>query len=140
MWDYLFHHPGEDVAAWTRTTLWLGALPVLVGLLIALPLGWLAHRYRWVYPPLVSAAGLLYTIPSLVLFLVLPGVLGTGILDPLNVAVALTLYTIALLVRVVADGLDAVDVRGSDVPVYFPTIGMSDDEVSEMLSVIRSEI
>ena len=35
------------------------------------------------------------------------------------------------------DGLDAVDVSSYDVPVYFPTIGMSDDEVSELAGVIR---
>jgi osmoprotectant transport system permease protein len=50
----------------------------------------------------------LYTIPSLVLFLVLPGILGTKILDTVNVAVALTVYTFALLVRTVADGLASV--------------------------------
>ena len=38
----------------------------------------------------------------------LPGILGTRVLDPLNVVVALTLYTLALLVRVVADALDSV--------------------------------
>ena len=38
----------------------------------------------------------------------LPGIIGTQILDPLNVVVALTLYTLALLVRVVADALDSV--------------------------------
>ncbi|MCW2496675.1 ABC transporter permease [Jatrophihabitans sp.] len=107
-WHYLFNHPGEEVWSWTKTTLWLGALPVVIGLLIALPIGWLAHRYRWTYPPIVSVAGIIYTIPSLVLFLVLPGILGTGILDPVNVAVALTIYTVALLVRVVSDGLSAV--------------------------------
>ena len=37
-----------------------------------------------------------------------PLVLGTGILNPLNVVVALTIYTVALLVRTVADGLAAV--------------------------------
>ena len=36
------------------------------------------------------------------------------------------------------DGLDAVDVSSYDVPVYFPTIGMSDDEVSELARVIRA--
>ncbi len=36
------------------------------------------------------------------------------------------------------DGLDAVDVSSYDVPVYFPTIGMSDDEVSELAGVIRA--
>ena len=34
------------------------------------------------------------------------------------------------------DGLDGVDVSSYDVPVYFPTIGMSDDEVSELAEVI----
>jgi osmoprotectant transport system permease protein len=40
--------------------------------------------------------------------LLLPGLLGTKILDPLNVAIALTLYTFALLVRIVADALSSV--------------------------------
>ena len=80
----------------------------MAGLAVALPLGWLAVRVRWLYPILISAAGLLYTIPSIALFVILPDLLGTQILDPINVAVALTLYTIALLVRVVADGLSAV--------------------------------
>nr|WP_279590913.1 ABC transporter permease subunit [Modestobacter marinus] len=73
-----------------------------------MPIGWLARRYRWAYPPIVSVTGLLYTIPSLALFVVMPTVLGTQILDPVNVVIALTVYTVALLVRVVADGLAAV--------------------------------
>lgn len=36
------------------------------------------------------------------------------------------------------DGLDGVDVSSYDVPVYFPIIGMSDDEVSELAEVIRA--
>ena len=86
----------------------VGAVPTVLGLLLALPLGAIAHRYRWSYATLITLAGLLYTIPSIALFVVLPGLLSTRILDPLNVVVALTLYTLALLVRVVADALDAV--------------------------------
>jgi osmoprotectant transport system permease protein len=51
---------------------------------------------------------LLYTIPSLALFVLMPLLLGTGILDPINVVVAMTIYTIALLVRSVVDGLGSV--------------------------------
>ena len=69
----------------------------------------MASRFRWGYPPVVTLGGLLYTIPSIVLFLALPGIIGTEILDPLNVAMALTVYCIALLVRAVADGLRSVD-------------------------------
>lgn len=107
LWQYFQDHRA-DVLHWTWTTVWLAAAPLIVGLLIALPIGWLASRYKWTYPPLVSVAGILYTIPSLVLFVALPGLIGSKLLDPINVAVALTIYTVALLVRVVADGLSSV--------------------------------
>ena len=86
----------------------LALIPLVVGLMLAIPLGWLAKRYRVLYTPLIAGTGLLYTIPSLALFILMPLVLGTGILDPVNVVVALTVYTIALLVRTVADGLGSV--------------------------------
>ncbi len=86
----------------------LALIPLVVGLVLAIPLGWLAKRYRVLYSPLIAGTGLLYTIPSLALFILMPLVLGTGILDPVNVVVALTIYTIALLVRTVADGLGSV--------------------------------
>jgi osmoprotectant transport system permease protein len=97
-----------DIVGWLGWHARLSALPLVFGLIISLPLGWLARRYRWAYPPLVTVAGLLYTIPSLALFILLPGLLKTKILDPTNVIVALTIYTVALMVRVVADGLAAV--------------------------------
>ncbi|MGN6606483.1 MAG: ABC transporter permease [Jatrophihabitans sp.] len=107
VWQYYLDHRG-DIDGWFGTTVWLAVLPVLIGLVIALPIGWAAWRYHWTYTPVTALAGLLYTIPSIALFLILPGILGTKILDPVNVAVALTLYTVALLVRVVADGLGSV--------------------------------
>ncbi len=107
MIHYFHQHQGE-ILGWLGWHARLSALPLLIGLLISLPLGWLARRYRWLYPPMVSVAGLLYTIPSLALFILLPGILKTKILDPSNVVVALTIYTVALLVRVVADGLGSV--------------------------------
>lgn len=107
VWQYFVDHRG-DIGNWTQTTVWLAAVPLAVGLVLALPVGWLANRYRWSYPPIVSGAGLFYTIPSLVLFFVIPGIIGTKILDPVNVAIALSIYTFALLVRVVADGLASV--------------------------------
>jgi osmoprotectant transport system permease protein len=87
---------------------YLAGVPLLLGLLLALPLGWLARRYPRIYPLLVVSTGLLYTIPSLALFILMPLVIGTRILDPFNVVVAMTIYTVALLVRTVADGLGSV--------------------------------
>jgi osmoprotectant transport system permease protein len=106
-WQYFTDHRSE-IYDLTRTSVWLAVVPLVIGLVLALPIGWLASRYRWSYPPIVSGAGLLYTIPSLVLFVALPGIIGTKILDTINVAVGLTVYTLALLVRVVADGLSSV--------------------------------
>ena len=107
VWNY-FRDNQSDVLHWLWNNAWLAGVPLVLGFLLALPLGYLAFRYRWIYPPTVTATGLLYTIPSLALFILLPGILHTKILNPLNVAVALTIYTLALLVRVVADALKAV--------------------------------
>jgi osmoprotectant transport system permease protein len=104
-----FNDHRDEVLTWLWYHAWLSAVPVVSGLVISLPLGWLAVRKRWLYAPVVGTAGVLYTIPSIALFVILPNLLGTKILDPINVAVALTVYTVALLVRVVADGLSAVD-------------------------------
>jgi len=97
-----------DVLGLAGQHIYLAGLPLVLGLLIALPLGWLARRYRVLYPFLIIGTGLLYTIPSLALFIMLPLLLGNGILNPNNVVVAMTIYTVALLVRTVADGLGSV--------------------------------
>lgn len=107
-WNWLDRNT-DQIISWFLSHVWLAAVPTVLGLLLALPLGAIAHKYRWSYSVLITVAGLLYTVPSLALFVMLPGLLGTRILDPINVVVALTLYTLALLVRVVADGLDSVD-------------------------------
>ena len=106
-WNWLNRNT-DQILSWLGSHLWLAAVPTVLGLVLALPLGAIAFRYRWSYTVLITLAGLLYTIPSLALFVVLPGILGTKILNPLNVVIALTLYTLALLVRVVADALDSV--------------------------------
>lgn len=98
----------DRIVSLTLSHVWLTLMPTVLGLLIALPLGWWAHRFKRGQAAIVGTAGLLYTIPSLALFIILPTILGTKILDPINIVVALTLYTLALLVRVVADGLDSV--------------------------------
>ena len=86
----------------------LAGIPLVLGLLVSIPLGVLVHRYRVVAPLALAGTGLLYTIPSLALFILMPLILGTQILDPVNVIVAMTIYTVALLVRTVVDGLASV--------------------------------
>jgi osmoprotectant transport system permease protein len=122
--QYLRDHP-DDVMRWFIAHVWLSVLPVIVGLVIALPIGWLANRYRWIYSPITNLAGILYTIPSVALFVIMPSIIHTQILSPVNVVVALSVYTVALLVRVVADGLGSVpeDVRASATAMGFKGIG-----------------
>lgn len=98
----------DKIAAATGEHLYLALLPVLVGLLIAVPLGWAASRWRLARGILVPLAGVLYTIPSLALITLVPLLISTRIIDPLNVQVPLAIYTIALLVRSVSDALLAV--------------------------------
>lgn len=86
----------------------LAAIPILASLVLAVPLGWWAHRSRTARRVLVPTASILYALPSLPLFVLLPLILGTRILDPVNVVVALVLYGIALLVRTATDAFDSV--------------------------------
>jgi len=84
-------------------------LPVVWGLALSLPLGWIAHRWRLARGPIVLLTGVLYTLPSLALLPLLPVLFGISALSELNLMLALTIYAVAILVRAVADGFDAVD-------------------------------
>ncbi|MGI8308170.1 ABC transporter permease [Saccharopolyspora sp. ASAGF58] len=88
--------------------IYLALVPLLLGVLVALPLGRLAQQVRWLRGLLQGGANVFYTIPSLALFVIIPGLVGTPLLSSVNVIIALTLYTAALLVRPVRDALDSV--------------------------------
>ncbi|GAC1386085.1 MAG: ABC transporter permease subunit [Marmoricola sp.] len=82
---------------------WLSIIPIVAGFVIAVPLGWVATRFRRPRSLILSLGSLVYTIPSLPLLIVLPSVIGTSFLDPINVIIALTAYAAALLVHTAAD-------------------------------------
>lgn len=109
---------------WDRTLdhLVLSVPPIILSFVIALPIGWLAHRFQLGRGVILTGVGLLYAIPSLPLFIVLPAIVGTSARDPLNLVIALTIYGVALMVRVVADGLASVD---ADVRQSATAIGFS---------------
>ena len=64
------------------------AIPILLGLVVSVPAGWLAYRFRLTRGLLLTVVGLLYTIPSLALFALLPPVLGISFLSEVNLVVA----------------------------------------------------
>src|ERR1700724_1777049 len=111
--QYLFTHL-DNAWALTIIHLRLSMIPVLLGLLIAVPLGAFVQRTTILRRVTTVTASIIFTIPSLALFVVLPLVIPTRILDEANVIVALTLYTTALLVREVFEALDAVPLQVRD--------------------------
>lgn len=86
----------------------LSGIPILIGFAASLPLGWIASRSRVARGILLTVFNVLYTVPALALFVVLPGILGTKILDPLNVVVALTIYAVAMMLRGTIDAFGSV--------------------------------
>lgn len=97
--------------------LMLSLPPIALSLVLAVPVAWLANKVRWLRVPLVSLSSLMYAIPSLPLFIVLPLLLGTNIRDQVNMVVALTLYGLALMVPATVDALGQVDPKVLDAAV-----------------------
>lgn len=96
---------------WRLTALHLfqAVIPLVLGVLIAIPLAQAARQHRGLGGAILGTSAVLYTVPSLALFVLLPVVLGTKVLDITNVIVALTIYAVALLVRSTVDALNSVD-------------------------------
>jgi osmoprotectant transport system permease protein len=106
-WRWISRNLGE-IGGLTAQHAILAVLPVLAALVVSIPLGFLVYRTGRAANVILSVLGVVYSIPSLALFVALPVVLGTQILDPVNIAVALAIYSVALLVRSVVDGLRSV--------------------------------
>lgn len=104
-WSYV---TGNADVLWARTvehTL-LTAEAVALAVLIAVPLGLLAARVRWLAAPLLSLTAVVYTVPSLALFAILAPFLGIG---RAPVLVGLVLYALLVILRNTLTGLDGVD-------------------------------
>jgi osmoprotectant transport system permease protein len=86
----------------------LAVLPVVIAFVIALPLGYLVSKTKRAANVILAFLGVIYSIPSLALFVMMPLILGTKILNPVNIVVALAIYSTALLIRSVVDGLRSV--------------------------------
>jgi osmoprotectant transport system permease protein len=109
------------IAQHTLEHLEIAVPPIILSFFFSIPFGWLARRFRPARGIVLTVASLLYAIPSLPLLIVIPVIIGTGLQDPVNVVIALTLYGLALMVRSTYDGLTSVDagVRQSATAVGF---------------------
>ncbi|MCA4722629.1 ABC transporter permease [Mycolicibacterium fortuitum] len=135
---YLLNHL-DDLWVLTVVHLRLSLVPIVLGLLIAVPLGAAVQRTTALRRLTTLTASIIFTIPSLALFVVLPLVIPTRILDEANVIVALTLYTTALLVRAVPEALDAVPEQVRDAATaigYRPLVRMVKVELPLAIPVL----
>jgi osmoprotectant transport system permease protein len=103
-WSWIFDHL-DDIGDRLLEHVVLTALAVSIGLAISLPVAIYAHRHRRVYTPVTFLAGLLYTIPSLALFVLLIPFTG---LSTLTAEIGLVSYTLLILIRNIVAGLDGV--------------------------------
>lgn len=86
----------------------LAVVPVLAAIVLSIPLGSLVHRTGRFADILLGLLGVISSVPALALFVLMPLLLGTRIVNPVNIAVALTIFSVALLVRSVVVGLRTV--------------------------------
>ncbi|HEY0935524.1 MAG TPA: ABC transporter permease [Trebonia sp.] len=104
MWSWI---PSNGALIWqlTRQNLFLGVVPALIGLVISLPLGIVAARWRWFYPPVLTVINILYAVPSLALFIALIPAFG---LTDTTVSIALTVFSLCVILPNVVAGMRAV--------------------------------
>ena len=134
-WDWIASHV-DDITELLGEHVLLTVLPVTIGLLISLPLAIAAMDRPRLATAVLSVTSALYTIPSLALFVLLLPFTG---LSRTTAVIALTVYTLVILVRNAITGLAGVprDVReaaeamgyrrtrrllGVDLPLALPVI------------------
>lgn len=104
-WGWVGDHLG-DLRADTLEHLRLTLIAVVLGLLVATGLSVIGLRWRWALGPITWVTGVLYTIPSLALFVLLVPVFGVG--DERTALLPLAGYTLLILVRNIVAGVDGV--------------------------------
>lgn len=108
-WSWIGDHT-DELTTLTLHHLKLALLPIVFGLIIAIPLGIMCARWRWIYPPTLGVANVLYGVPSLALFMLfIPYFgIGSGGKADFTIILPLTLFSLSVLVPNVVDGLRSV--------------------------------
>jgi osmoprotectant transport system permease protein len=94
---------------WQHVYLTLASLAI--GFAIAFGLALLAHRRRWLAPPITQVTGILYTLPSVAVFFLLLPLTGRG---NTTAIIALVAYSLLILFRNFMAGFDNVPAESKD--------------------------
>ena len=90
---------------------YLTVVSVAIGFAIAFALALIAHRRRWLIPPITQITGILYTLPSVAVFFLLLPLTGRG---KTTAIIALVAYSLLILFRNVIAGLENVPADARD--------------------------
>jgi len=101
----------DDYLSPTLEHLVLVLVSVVAGLLLALLLAVISHNRGWLVPIFIGSTGILYTIPSIALFLILLPITGRSTFTAL---IALTLYNLQIIYRNAVVGLGNVPSSARD--------------------------
>ncbi|MGH2841361.1 MAG: ABC transporter permease, partial [Solirubrobacteraceae bacterium] len=102
--DWIIHHLDRYKDPFLEHV-YISVIPIALGFSIAVTLGLMAHRRRWLIGPVTGITGAIYTIPSPAMLLLLLPVTGRG---NDTAIVALTAYTQVIIFRNVITGLQGV--------------------------------
>jgi osmoprotectant transport system permease protein len=103
-WDWIGRHL-DDIWFLFLEHVQLAGLALVFGLAIAFPMAFAALRWPRLYGPILGLTGVLFTIPSLALFILLMPYTG---LSKATSLIGLTIYTLLILVRNIVEGLRGV--------------------------------
>ena len=104
-----FSQYGSEIAVLTLEHLWLTGAAMLFAAVLAVPAGiWLAHKPRWAQP-VIGAANILQTIPSLAMFGFLLPLPWLGDRAARIAIVALTAYALLPILRNTYAGIRGID-------------------------------
>jgi osmoprotectant transport system permease protein len=103
-WDWVNDHL-DEIQTLTYDHIKLTVLAVAMGFVIAMALALVSVNWRWTYSLLAGFCGVLYAIPSVALFAILVPIYGLGLVPAL---IALTSYTLLILLRNIVAGIDNV--------------------------------
>jgi osmoprotectant transport system permease protein len=120
--DWIVHNLDRYVDPFWQHV-YLTLVSVAIGFVIAFGLALLAHRRRWLVPPITQITGILYTLPSLAVFFLLLPLTGRG---NTTAVIALVSYTLLIIFRNVMTGLDNVPEETRDAG---RGMGLTDREV-----------
>jgi osmoprotectant transport system permease protein len=90
---------------------YLTLVSVAIGFAIAFALALMAHRRRWLVPPITQVTGILYTLPSVAVFFLLLPLTGRG---NTTAIIALVAYSLLILFRNFIAGFDNVPAESKD--------------------------